>query len=103
MQQIVNEAGFKYEEYYVTTLDGYIISLWRIPDYLDESLNTAKKPKPPVLFLPGMMAASYNWVDNWPEKAPAFIAAQAGYDVWLGNPRGTDPSRGHTKLDADKD
>ena len=102
MEKIVTKNQFQFEEYYVTTVDGYILSLQRIPGSINESQD-AKKKKPPVLFLPGLMAASYGFVDNRPEKAPAFVAARAGYDVWLGNPRGVAPSQGHTTLNADKD
>ena len=38
------------------------------------------------------------WVMNYPEIAPAFTAARAGYDVWLGNQRGTKNSMGHKTL-----
>lgn len=37
------------------------------------------------------------------EKSPAYVAAKAGYDVWLGNNRGNLYSRGHEKLNPDKD
>lgn len=38
---------------------------------------------------------------NYPEKAPAFVAARAGYDVWLGNSRGNVYSRSHVKYNPD--
>ena len=36
---------------------------------------------------------------NTADTAPAFVAARAGYDVWLGNSRGNKYSRSHVKLD----
>jgi len=35
------------------------------------------------------------YVANEPEKAPAFILAEQGYDVWIGNNRGNRFARGH--------
>jgi hypothetical protein len=49
LKEIVHENGFKYEEYNVTTSDGYILGLYRIPGTINEiNLET---PKPAVLVL----------------------------------------------------
>ena len=36
-EKIVTDAGFEFEEHFVTTSDGYILSLWRIPGQIEES------------------------------------------------------------------
>jgi hypothetical protein len=36
---------------------------------------------------------------NLPVKAPAFVIAKSGYDVWLGNNRGNKYSRNHQSID----
>jgi len=38
---------------------------------------------------------------NHPEEAPALVLAREGFDVWLGNSRGTRFSRKHTSLNPD--
>jgi pimeloyl-ACP methyl ester carboxylesterase len=42
------------------------------------------------------------WVYHKPEVAPAFVLARAGYDVWLGNNRGSRFSQTHQTLDPKK-
>mmetsp|Transcript_73183 Transcript_73183/g.101511 ORF Transcript_73183/g.101511 Transcript_73183/m.101511 type:complete len:204 (+) Transcript_73183:295-906(+) len=39
---------------------------------------------------------------NYADKAPAFVAASQGYDVWLNNSRGNKYSRAHTSLNPNK-
>lgn len=48
----------------------------------------------------GILDCSTVWIINEPKVAPAFQLARDGYDVWLGNSRGTTFSRKHKSLDA---
>jgi hypothetical protein len=44
VKEICNENGWAYEEYTVTTVDGYILNLYRIPGLLTDSIPYSKKP-----------------------------------------------------------
>ena len=50
-----------------------------------------------------MLDSADSWIVNYAEKSPAFIAARAGYDVWLGNLRGNKHSNEHEFLDIKED
>ncbi|KAI8552042.1 hypothetical protein RHMOL_Rhmol06G0233600 [Rhododendron molle] len=78
----------------VTTTDGYILSLQRIP--AGRSGVTADKP--PVLLQHGVFSDAATWLVNTPDQSLGFILADNGYDVWLANTRGTKYSSGHTSL-----
>ena len=47
----------------------------------------------------GLWADMMCWIWNDAELSPAFNLVRAGYDVWLGNNRGTRWSEGHVTLD----
>ena len=96
--QICEKNNFKVEPHQVTTEDGYILTMMRIPGIQGEETTG---PKPPVFFQHGLFDSADAFICNYAEKAPAFVAARAGYDVWLGNTRGNKYSRHHVKYNPD--
>ncbi|XP_045446849.1 lipase 3-like [Melitaea cinxia] len=96
------QDGYYSESHAVTTSDGYILDLQRIPfRRFENEENAPKTPKPVVFLMHGLQSNSVSYIFLGPDLALAYLLAEAGYDVWMGNARGGLNSRRHVQLNPD--
>ena len=85
-------AGYESESHKVKTKDGYILTLHRL----------LPKPQPAfkgsAFLMHGLYRNSTDFIAAGPNKSLAYLLSDNGYNVWLGNARGSTYSREHVKL-----
>jgi hypothetical protein len=74
--QLISDKGYPVESHDVSTSDGYILTMHRIP----------RPGAPAVLLQHGLLDASETWVINAANNSLSFILHDAGFDVFMVRP-----------------
>ncbi|BFG41948.1 hypothetical protein CerSpe_282210 [Prunus speciosa] len=96
--ELIEPSGYSCSEHKIQTKDGYLLGLQRVSS---QSGDLRTQLGPPVLLQHGLFMAGDAWFLNSPEESMGFVLADQGFDVWVGNVRGTRWSHGHVSLSED--
>ncbi|KPJ09860.1 Lipase 1 [Papilio machaon] len=91
--------GYSAEEHHLRTQDGYILTVFRMA----RNRGSGDVGAPPIILMHGLLQSADAWLDAGPGAGLAYLIADAGHDLWLGNVRGNYYSRDHVHLRPDTD
>ncbi|KAK3132555.1 hypothetical protein QOZ80_6AG0524410 [Eleusine coracana subsp. coracana] len=92
-EQLLLPLGYPCTEHTIETNDGFLLSIQHIPRGKNGAADNAG---PPVFLQHGLFQGGDTWFINSPEQSLGYILADNGFDVWIGNVRGTHWSKGHS-------
>ena len=91
---ILTRHNYSYQIHNVTTIDGYILNIFRITGLIGSEVEEDKEG---IILQHGISTSPNSFVGNG-KSSIAFYLVNRGFDVWIPSTRGTYYSREHETL-----